>query len=68
MWRLGGCPHCDGDLFIAKDEDGWYGQCLQCGRRFGLKPLVIQKPVIVQVEDLVSINGSNEAIDNEDAS
>jgi len=33
MWKLRNCPRCQGDLFIDKDLDGWYGQCLQCGYR-----------------------------------
>ena len=30
-WRLKGCPRCRGDVHIARDMDGWYQQCLQCG-------------------------------------
>lgn len=33
MWKLRNCPRCQGDLFIDKDLDGWYEQCLQCGYR-----------------------------------
>ncbi len=25
------CPHCQGDLFLINDEDGWVRWCLQCG-------------------------------------
>ena len=31
MWKLKGCPHCEGDIFTDRDWDGWYEQCLQCG-------------------------------------
>ncbi|HEY49943.1 MAG TPA: hypothetical protein G4O13_07855 [Dehalococcoidia bacterium] len=31
MWRFKSCPRCAGDVFIEKDIDGWYEQCLQCG-------------------------------------
>ena len=31
MWRLKGCPKCNGDVFLEKDIDGWYERCLQCG-------------------------------------
>jgi ribosomal protein S27AE len=33
MWKLKGCVRCRGDVFLAKDENGWYEQCLQCGYR-----------------------------------
>ena len=36
-WRPKGCPRCGGDLFIDKDYDGWYEQCLQCAFRRELR-------------------------------
>ena len=33
MWKLKGCIRCGGDVFIAKDTDGWYQECLQCSHR-----------------------------------
>ena len=33
MWRLKGCQKCGGDVFIERDEYGWYQECLQCGWR-----------------------------------
>ena len=39
MWKLKSCPRCGGDIFIAKDIDGWYEQCLQCSHRRELKNL-----------------------------
>lgn len=39
MWKLKTCPRCQGDLFLDKDLDGWYQQCLQCGYRRPLKPI-----------------------------
>jgi ribosomal protein S27AE len=38
-WRLKGCPRCGGDVFIEKDLDNWYEQCLQCSYRVELKTL-----------------------------
>lgn len=26
----GRCPKCDGNLYLDKDYNGWYEQCLQC--------------------------------------
>lgn len=31
MWRFKSCLKCSGDVFLDKDIDGWYEQCLQCG-------------------------------------
>ena len=33
MWKLQGCHRCGGDVFIERDEYGWYQECLQCGWR-----------------------------------
>jgi len=33
MWKLKGCNRCGGDVFMDKDEYGWYQECLQCGHR-----------------------------------
>jgi DNA-directed RNA polymerase subunit M/transcription elongation factor TFIIS len=38
-WKLKNCTKCGGDLFIDKDLDGWFEQCLQCGYRKELKEL-----------------------------
>jgi DNA-directed RNA polymerase subunit M/transcription elongation factor TFIIS len=27
----GRCPKCGGNLYLDKDYNGWYEQCLQCG-------------------------------------
>ena len=44
--KFRGCPRCHGDIFLDKDDYGWYQKCLQCGfeselgslEEFGLKP------------------------------
>ncbi len=33
MWKLKSCPRCRGDIFIEKDLNGWFEQCLQCSYR-----------------------------------
>jgi len=38
-WRLKSCPRCGGDIFIDRDLDNWYEQCLQCSYRVDLKTL-----------------------------
>ncbi len=46
MWKFKGCPRCAGDVFIEKDLDGWYEQCLQCSYRSELKNLAeFKEPV-----------------------
>lgn len=46
LWKLKKCPRCHGDLFLDKDPDGWYEQCLQCGYRQGMKALAEAKSVL----------------------
>jgi hypothetical protein len=31
IWKFKSCSRCGGDIFIDRDVDGWYEQCLQCG-------------------------------------
>ncbi|MFC2004438.1 hypothetical protein ACFLUK_02735 [Chloroflexota bacterium] len=31
MWKLKSCPRCKGDIYVGKESNGWYEQCLQCG-------------------------------------
>lgn len=38
-WRLKSCSRCGGDMFIDRDLDNWYEQCLQCSYRVELKHL-----------------------------
>ena len=38
-WKARSCPRCGGDMFIDRDLDFWYQQCLQCSYRVELKPL-----------------------------
>ena len=38
-WKLKSCTRCGGDLFIDRDMDGWFEQCLQCSYRRELKDL-----------------------------
>lgn len=39
MWKFKGCPRCGGDLFIERNLDGWYEQCLQCSYKHELRDL-----------------------------
>lgn len=45
LWRFKSCPRCLGDIFIDRDMDGWYEQCLQCSYRRELKSLIKQLDV-----------------------
>ena len=38
-WRLKACERCSGDVFIDRDMDGWFEQCLQCSYRKELKDI-----------------------------
>ena len=35
-WKLKSCPRCTGDMFVDRDENGWYEQCLLCCYRRSL--------------------------------
>lgn len=39
MWKFKNCPRCQGDVFIDKDLNGWYEQCLQCSYRRELRDI-----------------------------
>ncbi len=51
-WKLKGCPRCGGDVYIDRDMDGWYEQCLLCAHRRELKELNPQRnPVTIGAFD-----------------
>ena len=49
-WKLKSCPHCGGDLYIDRDYNGWYEQCLQCGYMGELKDLTEFKKYLAERE------------------
>ena len=55
-WKLRNCPRCQGDLFLDKDNDGWYEQCLQCGYRRAMKPIAepLRKQPVPEAERVPS--------------
>ncbi|MBA7631145.1 hypothetical protein ES703_38672 [subsurface metagenome] len=38
-WKVRSCPRCGGDMFVDRDLDFWYEQCLQCSYKVELKTL-----------------------------
>ena len=50
-WKVRSCPRCGGDVFIDRDLDGWYEQCLQCSYQCELKSLdqFKEKPPVARV-------------------
>jgi ribosomal protein S27AE len=40
VWKLKSCPRCGGDLFIQREVDGWYEECLLCGYQRDVSDLV----------------------------
>ncbi|MDD5190856.1 MAG: hypothetical protein PHE50_07430 [Dehalococcoidales bacterium] len=38
-WRLKACPRCHGDVYMDRDADGWFEQCLQCSCRRELRDI-----------------------------
>lgn len=50
-WKIKACTRCGGDLFIDRDMDGWFEQCLQCSYRRELKDIKDFKKTAVAVGD-----------------
>lgn len=46
-WNLKACPRCGSDMFIDRDYDNWYKQCLMCSYRIEIKHKPEKKPVAV---------------------
>ena len=46
-WRSKSCPRCGGDMFIDRDLDSWYEQCLQCSYRIEMKPMAKVKESVL---------------------
>jgi len=40
VWKLKSCPRCSGDLYIQRETDGWYEECLLCGYQHDVSALV----------------------------
>ena len=40
VWKLKSCPRCNGDLFIQRETDGWYEECLLCGYQHDVSDIV----------------------------
>jgi len=49
-WKTRGCPRCGGSLFVDRDIDGWYEQCINCSYRNGLKALAASTKKLVTKE------------------
>jgi ribosomal protein S27AE len=43
-WKISSCPRCGGSLFVDRDMDGWYEQCINCSYRNELKVSVEPAP------------------------
>ncbi len=50
-WRLKACARCNGDVYIDRDMDGWFEQCLQCSYRRELKDIKDFKKTTIAVAD-----------------
>ncbi len=52
VWKLKSCPRCGGDLYIDRDINSWFAQCLQCShwRELGGPADANESPVAAAVE------------------
>ena len=54
--QLKSCPRCTGDIFIQRETDGWYEECLACGYRRDISNLVTINTVgQIKVNELFEI-------------
>lgn len=59
-WKVKACPRCHGDMFLDRDLDAWYEQCLQCSYRVELKLLSVKEPVLAGEKTSKKRPGSEE--------
>ncbi len=59
-WKLKACTRCGGDLFMDKDIDCWFEQCLQCSYRKELKDIMEFK------RHLIPVGGSRTLAEDEE--
>ncbi len=57
-WRLKACPRCGSDMYIEKDFDNIYQQCLMCSYRIDLQRVPVNKVP-------VHAGGSGDGFDDE---
>ena len=56
IWKLKTCPRCNGDIFIQREIDGWYEECLSCGYRRDVSNLVTVNTVgQIKINELFEI-------------
>ncbi len=48
MLLLKRCPRCKGDVFVDRDQFGWFEQCLQCGHTADFAGAPGEVPQLVQ--------------------
>jgi hypothetical protein len=60
-WKSKACPRCGGDMFLDRDLDFWYEQCLQCSYKVELKPLKVRTPVLAGQKGLKKHEDDEEA-------
>ena len=52
-WKFKGCPKCGGDVFLDRDLEDWYEQCLQCSYRHEMKSIAEFQKAAEREEKLV---------------
>ena len=57
IWKFKGCPRCEGDVFLDRDMESWYEQCLQCSYRHELKSIAEFKEQLAQEEKELALAG-----------
>jgi ribosomal protein S27AE len=58
VWKLKSCPRCSGDVFVAREVDGWRETCLLCGYHRDVSDVVVMadaRRVIVKAQPALFI-------------
>jgi DNA-directed RNA polymerase subunit M/transcription elongation factor TFIIS len=47
--KLNKCPKCGGYMFLDKDLDSWYAECLQCSYQLDLRSMAVSRQARISV-------------------
>lgn len=59
IWKFKSCPRCRGDIFLDRDLENWYEQCLQCSYRHELKNIAEFEKEPAQKEKELALAGGD---------
>ncbi len=54
-WKFKSCPRCGGDVFVDRDLNIWYEECVQCGYARELMTRKEFREVILKAREKVPV-------------